>query len=634
MSNFVWDGTSVATNKTDRFGSTPASDSLVASEWNAVAQAAVDLRTAIKTPRVHVKEYGAVGDGVTNDATAIQNALNAAVSADKPLEFEPRKTYKVNTEILHSTVAELIIIGNRAVLEAGAAIRSPFAVTSGANVLVDRLEFRGGRLSTYAAYFSNASASEFDHCLFYQGLVDGAHVNDTCDRMAYNRCRFERNGKVYTTTSGYAGPLSGTYVDATMAGTVEVTADGGTGQNTIVGTGTTFTGKGLRRGDWVSVHATAPGGYTATWLQVESVTDATHILCTLHPQVAAISAGKKFSLHVGDGLSESVGGRGDRNVNELHGCNFLGNAGSGYMMNGLYGSEVNSCIFNANGAFPITIGIATADPVYGAVLHGDYFEGNGARDNFAIGCAFDVEARGSRVGARDNNDKVPFVANSSFASGTRSAQLNQADPGRTDPIGASDLDYVPAAVISDGSYAKGKIYGQNYAQNAVSTRAYQQIKESQSAVLQQVISVENAGADTNSVGRKLNVINYASGGAADCTQSANRYLDAVFNNGTQKYGVGAGGDIRLPSTDSSGSPGATTIDKPMGCAAFASSAATVTITNALARTDSIIELTMLGDPTASAGVWVSTRSNGSFVVSRNTAPASALAFMFTVKNPI
>ncbi len=45
-----------------------------------------------------VKQYGAVGNGTTDDTTAIQNCINAAVAAEKAVFF-PAGTYLVSNTI-------------------------------------------------------------------------------------------------------------------------------------------------------------------------------------------------------------------------------------------------------------------------------------------------------------------------------------------------------------------------------------------------------------------------------------------------------------------------------------------------------------------------------------------------------
>lgn len=53
-------------------------------------------------PFLHVRNYGAVGDGSTDDTTALQNALNA-LAAGQILQFEPGKPYKITSGLTCST---------------------------------------------------------------------------------------------------------------------------------------------------------------------------------------------------------------------------------------------------------------------------------------------------------------------------------------------------------------------------------------------------------------------------------------------------------------------------------------------------------------------------------------------------
>ena len=46
---------------------------------------------------LHVRDFGAVGDGVTDDGPAISDAVNAAIAGQATLEFEAGKTYYIGT---------------------------------------------------------------------------------------------------------------------------------------------------------------------------------------------------------------------------------------------------------------------------------------------------------------------------------------------------------------------------------------------------------------------------------------------------------------------------------------------------------------------------------------------------------
>lgn len=78
-----------------------------------------DFRTKLNnqlTHLVNVKDYGAAGDGVTNDATAFQNAVNS-IAANGGMLVVPEGTYKINSAILNNSfLKNCTIIGNGTVI--------------------------------------------------------------------------------------------------------------------------------------------------------------------------------------------------------------------------------------------------------------------------------------------------------------------------------------------------------------------------------------------------------------------------------------------------------------------------------------------------------------------------------------
>ena len=97
---------------------------------------------------VNVKDYGATGDGVTDDAQAIQEAIDSIGSSGGSIFF-PDGTYLVNTQIDLKT--RLTIFGeerNNTKIKAGAAITSVLSLTGTAfNVRIKHLGIDGNSLA-------------------------------------------------------------------------------------------------------------------------------------------------------------------------------------------------------------------------------------------------------------------------------------------------------------------------------------------------------------------------------------------------------------------------------------------------------------------------------------------------------
>lgn len=102
------------------------------SYWEAHAYTQIkDLISASLSNFVNVKDYGATGDGATDDYTAISNADSAAgASTGAGILWFPKGTYKIGTNITFST-GSLVCFASGAVL----------SVNSGVAVTISRMGF-------------------------------------------------------------------------------------------------------------------------------------------------------------------------------------------------------------------------------------------------------------------------------------------------------------------------------------------------------------------------------------------------------------------------------------------------------------------------------------------------------------
>lgn len=109
MTNFVYDDVELPEDKLN--GASPVANARArwsAHDGNSIFQALRDIRTAVLANVVNVKQYGAVGDGVTDDTAAIQAALDA--SEGRTLYF-PKGKYKV-TSTLFITARSMHLVGD------------------------------------------------------------------------------------------------------------------------------------------------------------------------------------------------------------------------------------------------------------------------------------------------------------------------------------------------------------------------------------------------------------------------------------------------------------------------------------------------------------------------------------------
>ncbi|QDY44794.1 right-handed parallel beta-helix repeat-containing protein [Planococcus glaciei] len=90
-----------------------------------------------------------------------------------------------------------------------------------------------------------------------------------------------------------------------------------------------------------------------------------------------LDEGSEYAIHIGCGLQTDRGS--DNNVYGIYDCHFVGNAGAGLMVRGLYGHHIQGGNFDSNGITGIHIGsgMINTTPAYSNTINHSYFEANG-----------------------------------------------------------------------------------------------------------------------------------------------------------------------------------------------------------------------------------------------------------------
>jgi|DEB0MinimDraft_3_1074331.scaffolds.fasta_scaffold10797_2 hypothetical protein len=145
---------------------------------------------------VSVKDFGAVGDGVTDDTAAIQAAI--AASAGKVLNFVRGETYLVTSELnFHTGSNGPKVEGNMATIKAGAAMQSIMYIgnTTSIKTQINNIELDGNSNATYCLYaiLVTENSSIFSNVIVKNATSHGMYL-DGCQVMRLENIVSQTNG--------------------------------------------------------------------------------------------------------------------------------------------------------------------------------------------------------------------------------------------------------------------------------------------------------------------------------------------------------------------------------------------------------------------------------------------------------
>ncbi|QKX49500.1 hypothetical protein HF394_02275 [Planococcus glaciei] len=329
---------------------------------NRPSKSELDTRSDINSTdgTYNVKCFGAKGDGTSDDWEALQEAVDVIYrQPGGGALFFPPGLYRISRPLeVPDTDNAVSWIGHssKSTVIAPSEPMDYLVRMRGEGGKVEGIKFRGtDPLNGYAQnakvcmLATNIRDKAFSNAAFVWGAVHGLQItgegnNNLCvfDRL----CVFSQNGTVAKGTDG-----SGSADTVQFRDFNPVRNDVHVGAYLKIGSG------------------------EGSVYHIDAVTSDR---ITISPDLKEpLDEGSEYAIHIGCGLQTDRGS--DNNVYGIYDCHFVGNAGAGLMVRGLYGHHIQGGNFDSNGITGIHIGsgMINTTPAYSNTINHSYFEANG-----------------------------------------------------------------------------------------------------------------------------------------------------------------------------------------------------------------------------------------------------------------
>lgn len=199
-------------------GSTPDADATtkgkvqLAGELGGVGSTATSPTVKNMYRVFNVKDYGAIGDGSTDDITAIQNTINAATAANGGVVFFPAATYIISSSIVPKSNVTLMGVKDASILKMSASNGRTIYLVNAAlsNFTIDSMTFSGSVNSfpTVPTRTRTTSGNGAETAIYISGdqdpfLVGGGAISN----FTMRNCKIQNHAALPMRISGTTGTV-------------------------------------------------------------------------------------------------------------------------------------------------------------------------------------------------------------------------------------------------------------------------------------------------------------------------------------------------------------------------------------------------------------------------------------------
>jgi len=171
---------------------------------------------------IHVKEMGAVGDGIIDDTEAIKSAINLISDQGGTLIFEPHKIYLVSDDIYIKNKGYIVVEGNQSIIKRKEMETEYSIIYYSGDITFNNLHlegyihwkdgndrfpvqgfgFRSMKSSNGKTIFNNCTAYNISYDGFYHDAENGSIELNSCEAYNCYRCGIAIVGVSYAKIDG------------------------------------------------------------------------------------------------------------------------------------------------------------------------------------------------------------------------------------------------------------------------------------------------------------------------------------------------------------------------------------------------------------------------------------------------